>query len=64
MDKKRRVEGNGGRVLGNERFPVRGLLTCPRCGKNLTGSGAKENLKLIITIIAITSADSDLILRS
>ena len=45
MDKKRKVEGPGGRVLGNERFPLRGLLRCPRCGKNLTASGAKGKSK-------------------
>jgi site-specific DNA recombinase len=45
MDKKRKVEGPGGRVLGNERFPLRGLLTCPNCGKNLTASGAKGKSK-------------------
>lgn len=45
MDKRRKVEGLGGRVLGNERFPLRGLLTCPKCGKNLTASGAKGKAK-------------------
>lgn len=45
MDKKRKVEGPGGRVLGNDRFPLRGLLTCPNCGKNLTASGAKGKSK-------------------
>ncbi|WP_312323525.1 recombinase family protein [Soonwooa sp.] len=45
MDKKRRVEGPGGRVLENERFPLRGILRCPRCGKNLTASGAKGKSK-------------------
>ncbi len=45
MDKKRKVEGPGGRILGDERFPLRGLLTCPKCGKTLTGSGAKGKAK-------------------
>ncbi|MDR4951201.1 recombinase family protein [Chryseobacterium sp. ES2] len=45
MDKKRKIEGSGGRVFGNDRFPLRGLLTCPRCGKNLTASGAKGKSK-------------------
>lgn len=45
MDKKRKIEKPGGRVLGNERFPLRGLLTCPRCGNNLTASGAKGRAK-------------------
>ncbi|WP_082891186.1 recombinase family protein [Chryseobacterium glaciei] len=45
MGKKRKVEGPGSRVLGNERFPLRGLLTCPNCGKNLTASGAKGKSK-------------------
>ncbi|WP_288446027.1 recombinase family protein [uncultured Chryseobacterium sp.] len=45
MDKRRKVEGPGGRVFGNERFPLRGLLVCPRCGKNLTASGAKGKSK-------------------
>jgi site-specific DNA recombinase len=45
MDKRRKVEGPGGRVLGNERFPLRDLLTCPKCGKNLIASGGKGKAK-------------------
>ena len=32
-------------MFGNERFQLRGLLVCPRCGKNLTASGAKGKSK-------------------
>lgn len=62
LDKKRKVEGPRGRALENERFSLRGLLTCPNCGKNLTASGAKESLKHTITIIVIINVDSDLTL--
>lgn len=45
MDKKIKIEDPGGRVLGNDRFPLRGLLSYPKCGKNLTASGAKGKSK-------------------
>lgn len=48
MDKKRKVEGPGRRVLGNERFPLRGLLTCPKCGENLIASGTKGKSKTYV----------------
>ncbi|WP_288447341.1 recombinase family protein [uncultured Chryseobacterium sp.] len=35
----------GGRVINEDRYPLRGLLLCPKCGKNLTASSAKGRSK-------------------
>ncbi len=35
----------GGRIINEDRYPLRGLLLCPKCGKNLTGSSAKGRSK-------------------
>ena len=35
----------GGRIINEDRYPLRGLLLCPKCGKNLTASGAKGRSK-------------------
>ncbi|UQB69780.1 recombinase family protein [Epilithonimonas zeae] len=34
-----------GRIINEERYPLRGLLLCPHCNKNLTGSSAKGRSK-------------------
>ena len=34
--------------LANDRLPLRGKMTCPSCGKNLTGSGSKSRNGSII----------------
>ncbi|WEK71159.1 MAG: recombinase family protein [Candidatus Chryseobacterium colombiense] len=34
-----------GRIINEERYPLRGLLLCPICNKNLTASGAKGRSK-------------------
>lgn len=34
-----------GRIINEERYPLRGLLLCPRCNKTLTASGAKGRSK-------------------
>jgi site-specific DNA recombinase len=46
MDSRKKVERPGGRVLSNERYPLRGLLSCPKCGNNLTASGSKGKAKI------------------
>lgn len=46
LDGNKKGERPGGKVLCNEHFPLRGLLTCPRCGGNLTGSGSKGHSKI------------------
>jgi site-specific DNA recombinase len=46
LDGKKKDERPGGKVLNNEHFPLRGILTCPKCGNNLTGSGSKGNSKI------------------
>ncbi|UMQ43042.1 recombinase family protein [Chryseobacterium sp. Y16C] len=35
----------GGRIINEERYPLRGLLLCPKCGKNLTASSSKGKTK-------------------
>ena len=35
----------GGRIINEDRYPLRGLLLCPNCGKNLTASSAKGRSK-------------------
>ncbi|WP_089756602.1 recombinase family protein [Chryseobacterium soldanellicola] len=35
----------GGRIINEDRYPLRGLLLCPTCGKNLTASSAKGRSK-------------------
>ncbi|WP_083535121.1 recombinase family protein [Chryseobacterium kwangjuense] len=35
----------GGRIINEERYPLRGLLLCPNCGKNLTASSSKGHTK-------------------
>ncbi len=35
----------GGRIINEERYPLRGILLCPKCGKNLTGSSSKGKTK-------------------
>jgi len=34
-----------GRIINEERYPLRGLLLCPKCNKNLTASSAKGRSK-------------------
>ncbi|WP_316795627.1 recombinase family protein [Pedobacter agri] len=46
LNGKKKDERPGGKVLSNEHFPLRGILTCPKCGSNLTGSGSKGNKKI------------------
>lgn len=46
LDGNKKKERPGGKILCNEHFPLRGLLTCPRCGGNLTGSGSKGHSKI------------------
>jgi hypothetical protein len=38
----------GGRVINEDRYPLRGLLLCPKCGKNLTASSAKGRSTLLL----------------
>ena len=35
----------GGKIINEDRYPLRGLLLCPACGKNLTASSAKGRSK-------------------
>ncbi|MCS4300940.1 hypothetical protein M2372_000371 [Chryseobacterium sp. BIGb0232] len=35
----------GGKAINDERYPLRGILLCPKCGNNLTASGSKGRKK-------------------
>lgn len=35
----------GGKAVNDERYPLRGILLCPKCGNNLTASGSKGRKK-------------------
>ncbi|REC61778.1 recombinase family protein [Chryseobacterium pennae] len=35
----------GGRIINEDRYPLRGLMLCPKCGKNITGSSSKGKTK-------------------
>jgi|GEM_PF-6410814 hypothetical protein len=52
----------GGRAINNERYPLRGILLCPKCGNNLTASGSKGRKSITTIIIAVLPADLDIIL--
>lgn len=46
LEGNKRGERPAGKILCNNHFPLRGLITCPKCGNNLTGSGSKGNTKI------------------
>lgn len=42
-----------GKVINDERYPLRGILLCPKCGNNLNTSGSKGRKKHYSIIIAV-----------
>ena len=51
---------NRGSVMSLEQLPLRGFLLCPTCGRNLTGSPSKGNIKAISIITVFRRADLEL----
>lgn len=41
LDGNKRVERPNTKILSDKNLPLRGFLTCPKCGRNLTGSASK-----------------------
>lgn len=41
LDGKRNYQRPNTKILSDEYFPLRGFLTCPNCGKNITASASK-----------------------
>lgn len=41
MDGNKRVDRSNTKILSDKNLPLRGFLTCPNCGRNLTGSASK-----------------------
>lgn len=41
MDGNKRAERPNTKILSDENLPLRGFLSCPECGRNLTGSASK-----------------------
>jgi site-specific DNA recombinase len=41
LDGNKRMERPNTKILSDKNLPLRGFLTCPKCGRNLTGSASK-----------------------
>ena len=41
LDGNKRAERPNTKILSDKNLPLRGFLTCPKCGRNLTGSASK-----------------------
>lgn len=55
LDGNRRTERPNTKVLSDVNLPLRGFLTCPKCGRNLTGSASKGRTNYYYYYHCITS---------
>ena len=55
LDGKKRKERPNTKVISQENLPLRGYLTCPKCGRMLTGSASKGKYSLYYYYHCISS---------